>query len=415
MATSAVSGTESMPDFMELVLSPEFRANPYPGWAQLREHDPVSLTSLGAYVLTRHADLSVLLRDPRTSTDERNSSLFSQIPAEESGRLIDPEDPTARPLLFIDPPDHTRLRGLAAKAFTSKSVEALTPRIQHLVDGLLDNLAETEGPVDLIDDYAYPLPVTVICEMLGVPSEDHETFAEWSRILAASVDPIALRSPEQEAELQDTIPLFVDYFENLIARRRSAPGDDLLTRLIEAEEAGERMSHGELVATSMFLLVAGHETTVNLIGNGTLALLRNRGELDRLVSDPSLDKSAIEELLRYDSPVQFTVRITLDEFDFGDAKVPPNCTVLCIIGAANRDPAAFDAPDTLDLGRADNRHLGFGGGAHFCLGAPLARLEGRIAITSLIRRFPNLQLAGDPVARQTFTLRGLAHLPVALG
>lgn len=403
------------PSFVELVLSPDFRADPYPGWAALREREPVHRTDLGAWVLTRHADVSALLRDPRTSTDERNSELY--VPGEARGPRNEQGD--AQPILFLDPPDHTRLRGLVSKAFTVRRVEELAGRVQTLVDELLAAMSQTarsgDGTVDLVEQFAYPLPVTVICEMLGVPAADHATFADWSRLLAHAIDPPVLRTPEQEAEIDATVDQFMEYFEQLIDRRRAEPGDDLLTALLAAEDAGDRLTHEELLAQTLFLLIAGHETTVNLIGNGVLALLRNRDELTRLRDEPSLDKAALEELLRYDSPVQFSMRITMDELEIGSTTFAPGSTVLCIIGAANRDPAAFAEPDRLDLGRTENRHLAFGGGAHFCLGAPLARLEGRIAITSLVRRFPELALAGEPAARDTFTLRGLSKLPVSLG
>lgn len=402
---------DAAPGFVELVLSPEFRADPYPGWAALRAREPVHRTELGAWVLTRHADVSTLLRDPRTSTDERNSELF--VPEEARPGVSPTGD--AQPILFLDPPDHTRLRGLVSQAFTVRMVDQLAPRVRELVDDLLDDLASTDGPVDLVERFAYPLPVTVICEMLGVPPSDHATFSEWSGLLAHAIDPPVLRTPEQEQQIEATIDEFVAYFEALIERRRSDPGDDLLTALLAAEEGGERLTHEELLAQALFLLIAGHETTVNLIGNGTLALLRNRDELAHLRSDPALDRAAIEELLRYDSPVQFSMRITMDDIDVGGTTFPRGSTVLCIIGAANRDPDAFGDPDQLDLDRTENRHLAFGGGAHFCLGAPLARLEGRIAITTLVRRFPDLALAGEPVARDTFTLRGLSKLPVTLG
>ena len=403
------------PGFVELVLSPDFRADPYPGWAALRAHEPVHRSDLGAWVLTRHPDVSALLRDPRTSTDERNSELF--VPGE-ARPGINPTDDT-QPILFLDPPDHTRLRGLVSQAFTVRMVEQLAPRVQELVNDLLvamtDAAGATDGTVDLVEQFAYPLPVTVICEMLGVPPSDHSTFSEWSGLLAHAIDPPVLRTPEQEAQIEATIEKFIAYFEELIERRRADPGDDLLTALLAAEEGGERLTHEELLAQLLFLLIAGHETTVNLIGNGTLALLRNPDERARLRDQPALDKTAIEELLRYDSPVQFSMRICMDDMEFGGVELPKGSTVLCIIGAANRDPDVFADPDRLDLGRTENRHLAFGGGAHFCLGAPLARLEGRIAITSLVRSFPGLALAGDPVVRDTFTLRGLSELPVTLG
>ena len=417
-STSSSRPTETI-SFLELVLSPDFRADPYPGWARLRATSPVHHTELGAWVLTRHEDVTTILRDPRTSTDATNAALFEQYEDGQgsSARMfgdLDEGEEDARPILFTDPPEHTHLRRLVSHAFTPRTVEALTPRIEQLVDGLLDDLAARGGVVDLVEDYAYPIPVTVICEMMGVPTADHETFAGWSRILAASIDPVVLRSAEQEAEIQATIDLFAAYFEKLIEQRRADPGDDVLSSLIATEEDGESLTHGQLIAQAMFLLVAGHETTVNLVSNGVRALLAHPDQLARLRDDPALDKVATEEMLRYDSPVQFSMRIAMADMEFSGVSIPEGSVILAIIGAANRDPEVFDGPDRLDVTRADNRHIGFGGGAHFCLGAPLARLEGRIAITRLIRRFPELALAGEPVARETFTLRGLSRLPVTL-
>jgi cytochrome P450 len=275
--------------------------------------------------------------------------------------------------------------------------------------------ARGDGRMDVVTDLAYPLPVVIICELLGVPPEDHATFQGWSSDLAHSIDPDPLIPPDQQVRINAAADAFLEYFRDLIERRRRDPGDDLLTGLIAAEEGGDRLSENELLATGLFLLIAGHETTVNLIGNGTLALLRNREQLERLHSDPSLDRNAIEELLRFDSPVTFTQRITLADYQLGDVTIPARQQVIPILAAANRDPAVFPEPDRLDLGRENaNRHLAFGGGHHFCLGAALARLEGEVAIPALVRRFPNIALDGKPERRDTFTLRGLTHLPVTI-
>jgi cytochrome P450 len=405
-------------DFISVAMTPEFRDDPYPFFHLLRDREPVHKTTFGVYLLTRHADAAAAVRDPRLSSDERHSELYEAFERSRDDRLTSPgvfgDEMGQAVMLFLDPPDHTRIRGLVSKAFTPKVVERLRNRSQELVDGLLDTVAARgDGRMDVITDLAYPLPVVIICELLGVPAADHVTFQQWSRVLAGSIDPSPLRTPEQETRIGAAAEAFVEYFSDLIARRRESPRDDLLSALIAAEEAGDRLSEPELLATAMFLLIAGHETTVNLIGNGTLALLRHRDQLDRLRDDPFLDRNAIEELLRFDSPVMITQRITLDEYEIGGVTIPARQQIIPLLGAANRDPAAFPEPDRLDLSRdAAARHLAFGGGHHFCLGAALARLEGQVAIGTLVRRFPELELAGDPVRRETFTLRGLEHLPV---
>jgi cytochrome P450 len=351
------------------------------------------------------------------SSDQRNSELYQAFaeaaPAFDEDTMDQMNDVV---MLFKDPPDHTRLRGLVSKAFTPKMVERLRVRVQAIVDERLDEVeARSDGRMDVVTDLAYPLPVVIICELLGVPPEDHATFSAWSSELAASIDPDPLLSPDQRARIQEAGNAFLEYFTDLIERRRRSLRDDLLSALIEAEEGGDRLTEEELLGTALFLLIAGHETTVNLIGNGTLALLQHRDQLDRLRDDPSLDRHAVEELLRFDSPVQLTQRITLDEYRLGDVTIPKGQNLVPLLGAANRDPAEFDDPDRLDLGRENaNRHVAFGGGHHFCLGAALARLEGAAAIGTLVRRFPAIELAGEPVRRTTFTLRGLEHLPVSI-
>lgn len=404
-------------DFLSVALTPEFRDDPYQFFRLLREHDPVHHTPFGVYLVSRHADAAAIVRDPHLSSDQRNSELYQAFaeaaPAFDEDTMDQMNDVV---MLFKDPPDHTRLRGLVSKAFTPKMVERLRVRVQAIVDERLDEVeARSDGRMDVVTDLAYPLPVVIICELLGVPPEDHATFSAWSSELAASIDPDPLLSPDQRARIQEAGNAFLEYFTDLIERRRRSLRDDLLSALIEAEEGGDRLTEEELLGTALFLLIAGHETTVNLIGNGTLALLQHRDQLDRLRDDPSLDRRAVEELLRFDSPVQLTQRITLDEYRLGDVTIPKGQNLVPLLGAANRDPAEFDDPDRLDLGRENaNRHVAFGGGHHFCLGAALARLEGAAAIGTLVRRFPAIELAGEPVRRTTFTLRGLEHLPVSI-
>jgi len=387
-------------------MDPEFVADPYPTYHQLRALDPVHQSPLGFWVLTRYEDVVAALRDQRFGKEA-----LAAFVAERFGL---PVPGAGLSMLDRDPPHHTRLRGLVSKAFTPRVVEVLRPRVQDLVDGLIDAVAD-QGSMDLIDDFAYPLPVVVICEMLGVPVEDREHFRRWGLDIARGLDSIMLppdsevarRSMSSRSELSD-------YFRRLIAERRKAPRADLLSGLIAAEEAGDKLNEEELLATCILLLVAGHETTVNLIGNGTLALLRHPDQLRRLREDPGLIGTAVEEFLRYDGPVQRTARIPSEDVTIGDRTIPEGDLVMPFIGAADRDPAQFPEPDRLDIGRADNRHIAFGWGIHFCLGAPLARVEGQIAINTLVRRLPELALATDkPEFRHSLTLRGLARLPVA--
>ena len=403
-------------DFLSVALTQEFRDDPYTFFELLRQHEPVHQTPFGVYLLSRHADAAAVVRDPRLSNNQENSDLFRAFadanPPSDEGM----DQMNSVVMLFMDPPDHSRLRGLVSKAFTPKMVERLRARVQQIVDERLDAVeSRGDGRMDVVTELAYPLPVVIICELLGVPPEDHATFSSWSSELAASIDPDPLVTPEQQVRINAAGDAFLQYFSDLIERRRRSLRDDLLSALIEAEEGGDRLSEEELLGTALFLLIAGHETTVNLIGNGTLALLRHRDQLERLRDDPGLDRHAVEELLRFDSPVQLTQRITLDEYQVGDITIPKGQNLIPLLGAANRDPDEFAEPDTLDLGRENaNRHVAFGGGHHFCLGAALARLEGAVAIGTLVRRFPDIELAGEPERRTTFTLRGLEHLPVAI-
>jgi cytochrome P450 len=388
-------------------MDPDFIADPYPTYRTLREQDPVHESPLGFWVLTRYDDVVAALRDPRLIKEPIQSIVAARI-----GAAVSPVG--ALSMLDRDPPDHTRLRSLVSKAFTPRVVETLRPRIQAIVDGLLDRACDA-GRMDLIEELAYPIPVVVICEMLGVPVEDHERFKGWGVDLARGLDSILL-GPESEVakRSQAARRALGDYFRELIATRRHAPRHDLLSALIAAEEAGDKLTEDELLATCVLLLIAGHETTVNLIGNGTLALLRHPDQMRRLRENPDLIVTAVEELLRFDGPVQRTARIPSADMKIGGKSVKAGDMVMPFIAAADRDPAQFPDPDRLDLGRTDNRHIAFGWGIHFCLGAPLARVEAQIAINTMLARCPKLALATDrPDYRLSLTLRGLSSLPVS--
>jgi cytochrome P450 len=383
-------------------LLPEVIEDPYPLYHRLRAEDPVHQNPAGMWVLSRYDDVAGLLRDPRFGRRG-----FQELISARFGRAG-----LGRSMLLQDPPDHTRLRALVNKAFTPRVIEGLRGQIQRMVDILLDSVAG-RSEMDLIADLAYPLPVSVICEMVGVPAADRDLFRQWSYDIARSFDAIVFPDPEVIARANAAGDAISAYFQDLVAERRRAPRADLLSALIAVEEAGDRLSTEELFATGVLLFLAGHETTSNLIGNGVLALLRHPAELRRLREDPALIESAVEELLRYDSPVQRGSRIANEDVLIGDCSIPNGSLVLALLGAANRDPVHFAEPDCLDVSRQDNRHLAFGWGIHFCLGAPLARLEGQIAIGTLLRRLPRLALATERVEwRQTFTLRALMALPV---
>ena len=391
-------------------LDPDFLADPYPAYHRLRAEDPVHRHPLGFYVLTRYDDVAAFLRDPRFGKSGYQALFESRFGGGQDGTGL------AISMLFRDPPDHTRLRSLVSKAFTPRVVETLRGRIQAIVDRLLERVAGAPR-MDVIEGLAYPLPVTVISELLGVPAGDSETVKEWSRDVARALDAIALPvGPEVIERGRLATDGMADYFRGLSEERRRHPGPDLLSGLVEAEEAGDRLSERELLATCILLYVAGHETTVNLIGNGLLALLRHPEERRRLQDDPGLLPAAIEELLRYDGPVQRTGRMAVSDMEIGGVPIPKGSLVLGLLGAANRDPAHFAEPDRLDLGRPEPRHLAFGAGIHYCLGAPLARLEAQVAIGTVLRRFPALTLAAErPVWRPSSTLRGLEALSITLG
>ncbi len=408
---AAASGTLVWDPF-----DPAWVEDPYAVYAQLRESNPVHRNTLGFWVFTRHADCLTFLRDRRSSSDGRNidENTFREFRVTDAPLREGPEAMLAElaPFLFRDPPDHTRLRGLVQKAFTPRVVEGLRPRLEEICDGLLD-VALERGEIDLVADYAYPLPVQIIVEMLGVPVQDHEQFRVWSHALARGLDPDFLLPPEAVQQRLGAILSFVQYFASLIEERRRQPGDDLLTRLIQAEEQGDALTQGELLSTCILLLVAGHETTVNLISGGALALMERPDQLALVRDDPAVVRGAVEEMMRFVCPVQLTGRVALEDMEVGGARVGAGEFSMLLIGSANRDPDAFLDPDTFDVTRTDNNHLGFGFGIHHCLGAPLARLEAQIALPALLRRAPHLERITDELSyKENIVLRGLETLPV---
>lgn len=391
--------------FLE-AMKPAFREDPYPFYDRFRGNAPLLRVADTIWFALGHAEVAAMLRHPRLSTDEVRHA------ATKAGREPDPS--RARSLLFMDPPDHTRLRGLVARAFTPRRIEELRTATEGITNELIEAIAGQRGTVDLIEAFAYPLPVRVICTLLGVPAGDEAIFTDWSRGIARSVDPSILRSPEVEAAIVAARQGIQTYIGALLAERRRRPGDDLLSALAAVDVDGDSITAREIVALAQLLLVAGHETTVNLIGNGTLALLRAPDQLAVLRRRPELIGPAVDELLRFDGPVQINQRVAMEDLDLFGHKVRKGDEILLILGAANRDPAAFPDPHRLDVARDARKHVAFGGGIHHCLGAALARMEGDIAFKALIEAFPTMELAAPPTRRPTFTLRGLETLPVAL-
>jgi cytochrome P450 len=395
-------------------LSPRIRANPYPIYARLRAMDPVHVSPFGTALLTRYDDAVSVLRDKRFSVQHRDYLDETKSATPLLGDSFGPapnERDLSNVMLFIDPPRHTRLRTLVNKAFTPRVVDRLRPRIRAVVDELLDE-AEPGGEMDVISALAYPLPVRVICEMLGVPLEDQAEIRGWSRKIAPILDPIV--TAEAQAGIEEASSFLQGYWDSLIETRRSDMRDDLLSELIRAEDEGHRLDHDELRSTCNLILIAGHETTMNLIGNGLLALLRHPAEAEKLRNDPELSRSAVEELLRYDSPVHLTARTATEDVEIGGVPIERGTLAIVAIGGVNRDPAQFAEPDGLDIERNPNPHLAFSAGAHFCVGSGLARLEAQLVFPRLLARMPKLELVDkEPEYRATITLRGLKALHVS--
>ena len=403
---------------LEVLLTPEGRADPYPLYRLIRERAPVLQTSFddASIALSRYEDCIVALRNPRLGR-----GLVGPHARPVRGSLPGAADPEVRArffkragesMLFTDPPEHTRLRGLVSRAFTPRRVEALRPAVGKMVDAIVTEMAE-RGELDVMDVLAFPLPVAVIGELVGVPPADRPQFRSLVRASTAGLEPFvdndailaALAAQEQMRA----------YFFELLDERRRSPQEDLLSGMLEAGESDDRLTDDEIVSTAILLFAAGFETTTNLIGNGLSALMANPVEFDRLRADPGLTATAVEELLRYDSPVQMNSRTALEPAEVAGVALEPGQTVMILQGAANRDPDRFRDPDRLDVGRADNAPLSFGWGAHHCLGAPLARLEGAVVFRALADRFASIEPTGEPVERRPgITLRGVASLPVRL-
>jgi cytochrome P450 len=390
-------------------LLPEFVADPFPTYHRLQEEDPVHWSSiLNGWLLTRYSDVMAVLRDPDMSAD-RITPFTSSVPEE--------MPPLYRLLslwpIFTDPPKHTRLRNLFNKAFTQSAIERLRVHIQSVVNDLI-GATQDSGEMDIIRDLAYPLPAIVIAEMIGVPKQDIGKVKNWSSLLAAFLTS-ANRTPDKYASAQNSILEAAEYLRTIVAEHREHPREDIMSGLIAAEERGDFLSEDELVATSMLLLFAGHETTTNLIGNGILALLRNQEQLHILKHDPSLIQTAVEELLRYDGPVQAMRRIAMKDVEIDGRQIKRGQSVFMAINAANRDPRHFSEPDRLDIRRKENRHVAFGFGIHFCIGASLARLEGQIAINTLLQHARDLKLRTESVEWiESFSFHALQSLPVSL-
>jgi cytochrome P450 PksS len=390
------------------LVSREFKADPFPFYARLRAEHPVCCVDIAlapgvheAWLVTRYDDVVAVLKDSRFAKNRENAAKKPWLP-----EFVKPLE---RNMLDLDEPDHGRLRALVHKAFTPALVERLQPRIQRIADQLLDAV-EAKGAMDLVRGFALPLPLTVIVELLGIPTKDQNRFHGWSKA--------ALRPPSLLNTLRamPSIWAFMRYLRQLFRELRVSPREGLLTALVQVEEGGDRLSEDELLAMAVLLVIAGHETTVNLIASGTLALLEHPEQMERLRGNPAVIGSAIEELLRFSNPLETaTMRFALEDAMIGGTTIPRGALVLAVLASANRDDRQFDHPDNLDLTRENNRHVAFGQGTHFCLGAPLARLEGQIAINTLLRRMPKLQLAVPVKAlrwRATPVLRGLEALPV---
>jgi cytochrome P450 len=390
-------------------LTPEFYANPYPTYRALRENEPVKRMPNGAWFLTRYDDLVTAYKTTRVFSSDKKKEF---LPKYGNSPLYEHHTTS---LVFNDPPAHTRVRRLIMGALSPRAIAAMEPDLIKLVDSLLDGLA-AKGKVDLIDDFAAAIPIEVIGNLLDVPHEERGPLRDWSLAILGALEPVI--SPEVFARGNKAVEDFLGYLEVLVARRRARPGNperDVLTRLIQGEDNGERLTSKELLHNCIFLLNAGHETTTNLIGNALVALLNHPAEKARLIENPGLIKTAVEEVLRFESSNQLGNRITVEPVELGGNALPAGTPVTLCIGAANRDPAQFADPERLDIGRAPNRHLAFGTGAHQCAGMALARLEGAIAISHFLKRFPGYAPGGEPVRGGRVRFRGFLSVPCQVG
>jgi cytochrome P450 len=412
MTTSTGTEQAELQALLLQLLDPASRADPYPLYAKFRERGPIQLPAVNVTVFSTSRDCDEVLRHASSSSNRWNSTIAQRQLA--SGAWSKPAVPPG--FLFLDPPDHTRLRKLVSKAFAPKVVNALQPDITAMVDGLLDQIAE-RGHFDVIGDLAYPLPVAVICRLLGVPLEDEPMFSQASALLAEALDPFVAITGAPSGKFEErmhAVRWLRGYFHELIERRRSHPGDDLLSGLIAVEESGDQLTEEEIVSTCNLLLIAGHETTVNLIGNAILAMLRHPEQWAALGAEAGRASAVVEETLRYDPPVQLAGRNALEDMVIGDTTMIKGDTMLVLLAAAHRDPAEYDRPDAFDPDRGTLRHLGFGRGVHYCLGAPLARLEAGVALSAVTARFPGARLDSEPQYKTNVTLRGMSALSVTV-
>jgi len=386
-------------------LTPEFYLNPYPTYRALREHEPIKRLPNGSYFLTRYDDLVTAYKNTRAFSSDKKKEFA---PKYGSSPLYEHHTTS---LVFNDPPIHTRVRRLIMGALSPRAIAAMEPDLIRLVDGLLDQV-EAKGRFELIGDFASAIPVEIIGNLLDVPHEEREPLRGWSLAILGALEPVI--SAEVFARGNRAVKEFLTYLEGLVRRRRARPGNpdrDVLTRLIQGEADGERLTETELLHNCIFLLNAGHETTTNLIGNGLVTLLAHPEEKQRLIDHPDLIKTAVEEMLRYESSNQLGNRMTVEPVELGGERLPPGTPVTLGIGAANRDPAQFADPERFDVGRNPNRHLAFATGAHQCAGMALARLEGAIAISRFLKRFPDYALAGEPVRGGRVRFRGFLSVP----
>jgi cytochrome P450 len=392
---------------------PGFVTNPYPLYRWLRTHEPVRKDPLApVWILTRYDDIAAMLRDPRYRKDPFAAERLPRIVWEQLGVEQDRVDADSVSMLFLDPPQHTRVRSAFARAFTPASLAALRPRIELICRNRLDRV-HASGQMELIADLAYPLPVIVIAEMLGFPAEDYSKFKTWSDAMTAGLALNATAAQHAKAaEARDELHV---YFDRVVVPRKDRPADSLISRLLEIENQPNGLAREEIFTNSVLLLAAGHETTTNLIGNGVLALMKHRDQWQKLVANPALVDSAVEEMLRYDSPVQWTSRVAGQGIELAGKSLAPSEIILGCVGAANRDPSKFPDPEKFDISRPDIKHLSFGSGVHFCLGAALARMEAQIALSTLVERYPRLRWIGRKLTwMKGLTFRGVTSLPLAL-
>jgi cytochrome P450 len=398
-----------------VLFAEEFVQDPYPTYRQLLEEGPLHLLDVGGgwgvWAVVSHADCSAVAKDPSLSVRRTGGMLFT-LPADRQNEFKELVRMLGLWMIFIDPPEHTRMRKLMNKGFSQEAAETLRPHVERIVDRILDSLADV-SQADLVKELAYPMPVRVISELLGIPETMHDKFLRWS-VAIAEFNGSPQRTVAHAQNAQNAVLALTDFFRAMVAERRRNKGSDLISLLIDIKEAGEALTEEELYAQCVMLLFAGHETTRNLIASGIYSLLRVPKKMAELRENPPLIRSAVEEFLRFESPIQYTARVTTEPIELCAVRIPKRQTILCMLGAANRDPKQFKDPNTLMLNRLNNQHLAFSAGPHFCIGAQLARLEGQVAVLRTIQRFPKMRLAERPKWERNFGFRGLQTLPVEM-